>query len=177
MKGESQTPVSCRFSFHGSMPVWAYGFFSIPIVTGCAMLFDSGRFPLSAALWCILLPVVALTDREREVDAQTGIIITRWKLYRLITLWKCSEPISNYESITCRRTSDSKYPSTAEMEWIALVRPSGKFRYIRYFYARKNEACPEAQGAARLLSEVTGLPIQNFPDKIFHRRAPGVGSG
>ncbi len=174
MQADDKAHLTCRFSFHGSMPRWAYSFFSIPLVVGLGMLLVPNPLPLIAPLWCIALPLIALTDREREIVRASGIIRNRWKLYGVIPVWKKDEPISRYEAVTSRRSSDSKGNSPSECEWIALVRPSGKFSYIRYFYARKNEVCAEAQANARLLSEATALPIQEYPDRMFNRRAPAA---
>ena len=175
MNEESRVPLTRRFSFHGSMPKWAYGFFSIPILAGLVMLGYFKQIPLIAPLWFILLPLIALTDRKREIDTANGIIRNRWKLFGIIPLWKTDEPVSSYEAVTCRR-SDGSTTSPVEYEWIALVRPSGKFSYVRYFYARKKEICMGAQAAARLLSEATGLPIREYPDRHFNRRAPAGGA-
>lgn len=174
MSAESKTTVIRRFSFHIQMPVWMYCVLSIPVLIGLAMLFFWREIPLIAPLWCILLPLFGLTDREREINREKGVIISRWKLYGLLLLWQKAEPISNYVAITCRRASSGKgsHMSIFEEEWIALVRPSGKFSYVQYFGAQKNKFCPEAQASAQNLAEATGLPIQNYPHRIFNRRTP-----
>lgn len=157
------------------MPVWMYGLLSIPIIIGLMMLYFWRDVSLVAPLWCILLPLFGLTDREREIDRENATIINRWKLYGRILLWKNTEPICNYVAITCRRASNNikgGHLSTLEQEWIALVRPSGKFSYVQYFSAQKNEVCPEAQAAARILADAAGLPIRDYPDRLFNRRTP-----
>ena len=149
-----------------------FGFFTLPIFIGIAMLFMDFNIPIFYPVWCILLPLIALTDREREIDAGNEVIITRWKLYRLLQLWKTQERISNYEAITCRRAG-GKQTSSGEEEWVALVRPSSaKFSYVTFHYARKKQFCPEARASAERLAKLTGLPIRDYPDRLFHRQAP-----
>lgn len=167
----SQSSPGKRFSVLETVPVWMFGFFTLPVFIGIGMLFLDHDMPVFLPLWFIVLPLIALTDREREVDAAQGIIVTRWKLYRRIRLWKSWKRISDYEAVTCRR-SGGKGASMSEQEWVALVRPSEKFSYVTFFYARKEEFCPQAQAAAQRLSEATGLPIRDYPDRLFHRKAP-----
>jgi hypothetical protein len=152
-------------------PVWLFGFFTLPVLVGIGMLFVDYDIPIFFPLWLILLPLIALTDRESEVDTAHGVIITRWKIYRLIKIWETQARISDYEAITCRRAG-GKGASLSEQEWVALVRPSAKFRYITFFNARKKEFCPQARATALQLAEATGLPIRDYPDCVFNRNAP-----
>ena len=173
MNGDNTASVVRRFAFHDQMPGWMYVILSTPIIIGLAMLLFGKGIPLIAPLWCMALPLFGLTDRERAIDKENGVIINRWKLYGRLLLWQKSEPISNFVAITCRRASNSRSTrSTVEQEWIALVRPLGKFSYVQYFSAIKKEICPQAQAAARKLTEATGLPIRDYPDRLFNRRAP-----
>lgn len=165
-----------RFSFLEAIPAWMFGFFTLPVIIGIGLLFMDLEIPIFVPLWFICLPLIALTDREREVDAANGIIITRWKLYRRIQLWKSWKRISDYEAVTCRRAGE-RGTSMSEQEWVALVRPSAKFSYVTFFYARKSEFCPQARAAALRLSEATGLPIRDYPDRLFHRKAPANEQG
>ena len=80
--------------------------------------------------------------------------------------------IADFEAVTCRRSSNGKGVSINEQEWIALVRPSGKFSYVTFFNARKKEVCTRGIATAHLLSETTGLPIRDYPDRLFNRKAP-----
>ena len=160
-----------RFSILESVPVWMFGLFTVPVFIGFGTLYVDHGIPIIVTLWFIFLPLIALTDREREVDAAQGVIITRWKLYRRLQLWKSWKKISDYEAVTCRR-SGGKGASISEEEWVALVRPSERFSYVTFFYARKSEFCPQARAAALRLSEATGLPIRDYPDRLFHRKAP-----
>lgn len=148
-----------------------FGFFTVPVFIGFGTLFADFGIPILCSMWFIFLPLIALTDREREVDVAHGVIITRWKLYRVIQLWKSWQSISDFEAVTCRR-SGGKGVSLSEQEWVALVRPMGKFSYVTFFNARKKEFCPQARAAALRLSDATGLPIRDYPDRLFHRKAP-----
>ena len=149
-----------------------FGLFTLPIFVGVAVLFMIREIPMFYPLWFIFLPLFALTDRERELDTANGVITTRWKLYRLLQLWKTRERISNYEAITCRRYAAGKGNSTGEQEWVALVRPSAKFSYVTFFNAQKKKFCPEARACAERLAKLTGLPIRDYPDRLIHRQAP-----
>ncbi|MGC4014264.1 MAG: hypothetical protein QM755_07055 [Luteolibacter sp.] len=162
------------FSFHESLPRWAYAFFSIPIVIGVAWPILA-QAPIPPVLFLIVLPLIALTDREVEIDTVSRILVTRWMPYRLFTIWKTSEPLDRYEAVTSRRGSNgNRVSSPNEWEWIMLVRSNGKFRSIQYFHARKEQVCEEAQAAARRLMDATGLPFRSYPDKLLTRAAPGL---
>jgi hypothetical protein len=152
-----------------------FGFFTLPILIGIAMLFMAVPVPIFVPLWLIVLPLIALTDREREIDAEHGVIITRWKLYRLLELRKRQERISDYEAITCRRAGANRIDSSYEQEWVALVRPPATLRYVTFFNALKKQFCPEARACALRLAAATGLPIRDYPDRLFNRKAPSDG--
>jgi hypothetical protein len=50
-----------------------------------------------------------------------------------------------------------------------MVRKSGGFVWIRYFQVNRLATCQAAKGAAERLSEVTGLPMADYPDRLFSK--------
>lgn len=157
--------------------IWRYGICSIPIMIGAWVLLAK-PMPMSGPAtfvgwWFLCLPFLVLLERDHCVVTSTGMLRTRWMLLGIILLWQSEVPLSRYVAVTLRRVWGKRSVQGAhDMEYLALVKQTGKFRYLSYYRAGRNEVCSEARAMAALLSDATGLPIRDYPDALFTKKSP-----
>jgi len=163
------------FSYHDALPRYTYGLFSLMIVIGVVLVLANKPPLYLIGGWFIVLSSFAVTDREIEIDTHRRELVTRWMPCRIFTIWKTTEPLDHYQAITTRRTSNGgrgSIHSPHELEWLALVRLSGRFRWIQWCAAMKGEVSTTGQAAMLRLMDATGLPYQTYPNRMFNRPAP-----
>jgi len=155
------------FSWHPERGI-RYGILTLPVLVGLAFFCfgPEGRMEQAIAWWFMTAPLLGMIEGTARVDAESRRLVRQWRLLGLIPLWTKQDDLDEFEAVTRRRCPNRKGPET---EWVVLVRKSGGFVWIRYFQVNRLATCQAAKEAAGRLSEVTGLPVAAYPDRLFSK--------
>jgi hypothetical protein len=157
------------FSWH---PDWKvrYALLLIPVIIGLVFLWVGPREKMARLVgWGFtLMPALGMIESVATVDTERRTLERRWRWFGWVPLWSKMEGLESFEAVSRRRCSDRGRGT----DWVVLVRKSQRFVWISYFRVSDHSPCPKAKAEAERLSEVTGLPLSEYPDLLFSRRSP-----
>ena len=158
---------STDFSWHPERRI-RYGMLALPVLSGLAFFWfgPEGRMERGVAWWFMTAPLLGMIEGTARVEPECRRLVRQWRLLGLIPVWTKKDDLDAFEAVTRRRCPNRKGPET---EWVAMVRKSGGFVWIRYFQVNRLATGQAAKGAAERLSEVTGLPMADYPDRLFSK--------
>lgn len=159
------------FSWHPDRKA-RYALLLIPVVIGVVFLWagPKERMARMVGWWFTLMPALGMIESVATVDTESRALERRWRWLGWLPLWSKKDDLVSFEAVSRRRCSEGRGNGT---EWVVLVRKKDqRFVWLSYFRVGDHSPCPKAKAEADRLAEVTGLPLSEYPDRFFSRRAP-----
>jgi hypothetical protein len=134
--------------------------FGVVVILGLSYLFwREGISGFPAAIWfsfAVLVILFCLTFGNTQFQAAPPRVFRQWRFLGLFPVWRREYSLDIFTGVQCRRRRGPE-----DSIWtVGLLEPSGRFLPVQWFYSGSIDGpCPEANGYALSLAEITRLPL------------------
>ena len=115
---------------------------------------------LSAVIWfsfAALVILFCLTFGDTQFQTAPPRVFRQWRFLGFIPLWRRDYSLDTFTGVQRRHR---RGPQPVDGIWmVGLVKRSGRFLAVQWFYTGSDGPCPEANRYALELAELTGLPL------------------